>query len=176
MILRKINAAISLLTTLLLMNHAIFNAVWMLSHGSITKHSNGMSFILVPAMAVHAIISIILGVLGHKGATKQKYNSYQKLNKATIIQRVSGILLILFTALHVAGAVGGITPLGVIHAILPPLFFTITLMHVAVSTSKAFITLGIGNATVIKAIDISVKVICGITLIADVTGFYLHLC
>ena len=45
----------------------------------------------------------------------------------------------------------------------------------AVSAAKAFITLGIGNTKTFKAVNIAVKLLCGITLIADVAGFYLYL-
>jgi hypothetical protein len=48
--------------------------------------------------------------------------------------------------------------------------------HIAVSVSKAFITLGIGNAKFIKGVDISTKAICAITLVADIVGFYLYVC
>jgi hypothetical protein len=58
---------------------------------------------------------------------------------------------------------------------LHPLFFAIVLSHVAISTSKAFITLGIGNAKTIKTIDIVLKVICIATFIACTIGFYLCL-
>ena len=47
-------------------------------------------------------------------------------------------------------------------------------MHTAISTSKAFITLGIGSAMFVKTVDIAVKVICGVTLVADIVGFYLY--
>jgi hypothetical protein len=77
--------------------------------------------------------------------------------------------------LHVLGTVGVIQPPQAVHAILPPLFFTVALMHTAVSTSKAFITLGIGNVKTVKVIDITIKVICALTLVADIVGFYLYL-
>ena len=77
-------------------------------------------------------------------------------------------------ALHVLGVVGITNPPQLVHAILPPLFFAFSLMHVAVSVSKAFITLGIGNAKAIKAIDIAVKMLCAVTLVADIVGFYLY--
>lgn len=176
MILRKLNAWISLATTVLLLNHAIFNAAWMLSRGSISKSANSMPWTLFGLMMIHAIISIILAVLGHKGAEKKNTNSYPKMNKATIVQRASGVSLILFTILHISGTAGGMKPPKIIHAILPPLFFAIALMHVAVSGSKAFITLGIGNSKFIKISDIVIKAICVATLIADVIGFYLYLC
>jgi hypothetical protein len=53
-------------------------------------------------------------------------------------------------------------------------FFTVALAHTAVSTGKAFITLGLGSAKFVKAADIAVKVICAATLIASLIGFYLY--
>ena len=171
--LRKINAGLSLLCTILLLDHAIFLAAWMLSRGAIANNATPLPWILVWAMAAHAILSILLGILGHKGAEKRKCNSYPKLNAATLFQRIGGILLLIFTIPHVAGASGAMTPPQLVHAVLPPLFFTLALAHVAVSASKAFITLGIGNARFIKVAGIAFQVLCAVTLIADVVGFYL---
>ena len=176
MILRKINAILSLLTTFMLMDHAIFHAAWMLSGCTIAKDANSMPRILVLLVAIHAIISIVLAILGHKGAEKRKCKGYANMNRVTYIQRASGISLILLTFLHIAGTVGILTPPQLVHAILPPVFFAITLMHAAISTSKAFVTLGIGNAKIIKVFDIAMKCLCVATLIADVVGFYLYVC
>ena len=175
MILRKINAWLSLLTTLLFLDHAIFHAVWMLSRGTIEKSANSMPKILFVVMILHAIISIVLAFLGHKGADKIKCKDYPNMNKPTYIQRCSGVVLIPLTVLHILGTIGVVQPPQIVHAILPPLFFAICLMHVAISTNKAFITFGFGNATFIKIADIVVKLICGATLIADVVGFYIYL-
>ena len=174
MLMRKINAGLSLLTALLLLDHALFNAVWMISHGTIEKSGAFMPWILFGFMLAHAVISIDLAISAHAGIEKRKCKSYPKLNVATIVQRISGVVLIVFTGLHVAGAAGFMQPPRLVHAILPPLFFTIALLHVAVSTSKAFITLGIGSAKFVKVVDIVVKVICVATLIASITGFYLY--
>lgn len=173
--LRKINAGLGLLCTALLMDHAIFHAVWMLSRGSIPKTADNLPFIMFGLMLLHGLISIVLAVLGHKGTEKRKYNGYANMNLPTYIQRASGMALILFTVLHIAGTVGILQPPKIIHAILPPVFFSIALMHTAISTSKALIGLGIGNAKLIKISDIAMKVLCGLTLIADVVGFYLYL-
>ena len=175
MILRKLNAWLSLFTTLLFLDHAIFHAVWMLSKGTIEKSADSMPKILFVVMMIHAVISIVLAFLGHKDADKIKCNSYFDLNRPTYIQRISGIVLIPLTVLHVLGTIGILTPPQVVHAILPPLFFTICLMHVAISTNKAFITLGFGNARFIKIADVVMKLICVVTLVADVIGFYLYL-
>ena len=176
MILRKINAITSLLATVLLLIHAISIAVWLLSNGAIAKAGSYISWILVGLMLTHAFISIDLGISAHSETEKRKCNNYPKLNVPTLYQRISGILLILFTCLHVAGTVGILQPPKAVHAILPPLFFTIALMHAAISTGKAFITLGIGNAKLVKIINVAMMVICVATLVADVVGFYLYLC
>ena len=174
--LRKINAGVSLLTTALLLVHAISISFWMLSRGEIPKPSGLMPWILTGCMALHVFISIdmvVTGIMSEKGSKGKKY---PRLNASTFLQRASGMLLILFTALHIAGATGAMTPPPAVHAVVPVLFFTIAMLHAAVSTGKAFITLGIGDAKVFKAADVAVKVICGVTLVADVIGFYLHVC
>lgn len=174
MLLRKINAVLSLVSTILILVHAIFYSVWMLARGGVAKMGSYLSQTLVVLMLAHAIISILLAFLGHKGAEKRKVKSFPKLNLSTIIQRISGILIILLTSIHILGAVNHFQP-KILHAILHPLFFIIVLAHVAVSTSKAFITLGIGNAKTVKIIDIAIKVICVLTIIACIVGFYLCL-
>ena len=97
------------------------------------------------------------------------------MNASTIVQRISGILLLFFSGLHVAGAISYIQPPPVVHAIVPLVFFTLAMVHVVNSTSRAFITLGIGTAKFIKTVDIAIKVICAVTLIADIAGFCLYL-
>ena len=138
------------------------------------KGGSFISWILFGLMLAHAVISIDLAVSAHLETETRKGKSYPKLNVSTIVQRISGIVLIVLAGLHVAGAAGYMTTPPIVHAIVPAVFFTIALMHVAVSTSKAFITLGIGNAKFVKIVDLVMKVICGATLIAALTGFYLY--
>ena len=166
MILRKINAAFSLFTTALLMDHAIFLSVWMLSRCSIEKSAN--------LMVVHAILSIILFIKNRKGAEKNRYKNYSKLNKETYVQRITGMLIILLLGLHIAGAANHFQP-KILHAILHPLFFAVALAHSALSVDKAFVTLGIGTARFIRTVNIAMKVICCATLVAGVIGFYICL-
>lgn len=173
MLLRKINAILGLLTAIFLLDHAIFNSVRMLSKGSVEQNAPYGPWILAGLMAAHAFISIILAVSGHMEGEQGKYKQYPKMNRATILQRISGVLLIIFTILHITGTTGVMTPPHIIHTIVPPVFFAVALMHTAISADKAFITLGIGNAKFIKAVSVIIKVICVITLVAGVIGFYL---
>ena len=175
MLLRKINAILSLLTTLFLLNHAIFSSVRMLSKGSVEQSAPFAPWILTGLMAAHAFISIMLAFSAIFEGEKCKCKSYPKMNRSTIIQRVSGILLMVFTALHITGTTGVFNPPHIVHAIVHPLFFAIALMHTAVSVDKAFITLGIGNAKFVKAVSIVTKLICAAILIAAVAGLYVYI-
>lgn len=174
MLQRKMNAIISLLATLFLLIHAIGVAIWMLSKGSIPQFMPFASWILAGLMVAHAFIGIDLLISDRLRGETRKYKHYPKQNGTTVFQRVSGILLVLFTALHIAGTAGPLQPPLIIHTIVPPLFFTIALAHTAVSVDKAFITLGIGEAKFVKAVSVVTKVICAATLVASVIGFYLY--
>jgi hypothetical protein len=173
---RKINAVVSLLTTVMLLIHAIVLSVCMLTGCSIPQSAGMIAWILLGLVLTHALISIDLALSAHAETETRKGKSYPKMNGATIFQRVSGILLIVFAALHVAGASGAMQPPHIVHTILSPLFFLIALAHTAISTEKAFITLGIGNVRFVKVAGIVIKVICAATLIAAITGlcFYVR--
>ena len=175
--LRKLNAALSLVTTVLLLAHAISVAIWMFSRGKIIPiGGHALPQVLIKVTIAHALVSILLMILAHKDNKKKKGKVYPKLNKPTMVQRISGVLMILFTPLHVLGAFNIIQTPPVVHAIFPPLFFLLVLAHIAVSASKAFITLGIGNAKFVKCADVVIKLICAVTLAADIIGFYLYVC
>lgn len=176
MILRKINAVLSLITAFLLLDHAIFFSIWMLSRGRMAASATNMPWILVGLTAIHAVLSIVILIVNRKGGDKQeqKQKNYFKLNISTYIQRITGMLMIILLALHIIGSANYFQP-KILHAIFQPLFFIISLAHVSVSTGKALITLGIGNAKAVKIVDITVSIICAITLVASIIGFYLCL-
>jgi hypothetical protein len=134
-----------------------------------------MAFLLTAVMAIHAVLSIIPAFLAKKDKPEYKVKEYPKMNIPTMVQRISGILMIPFTALHILGATGITKTPDIVHAIIPPIFFLFVLAHVAVSTSKAFITLGIGNYKFVNIADKVIKLICILTLILDVFGFYIYI-
>ena len=171
MILRKINAGLSLVTTVLFLNHAISLSIWMLYRCSIKKSAANMPIALMVVTTLHAVLSILLVILGRKGAEKRKCKSYPKMNSSNIMQRVTGIGMLLLLGLHIAGAANHFQP-KILHTIMHPLFFGVCSMHIAVSVSKAMITLGIGNAKTVKIVDIIMKILCAVTWIASVIGFY----
>ena len=174
--LRKINAVFGLLATVLLLGHSISLAVWMLSQGAVPKAPEAMPRALTFVFVIHIILSIVLIISTNKGRKKSSGKHYFKLNRATLFQRISGILLIIFTPPHILGATGVIQPAPLVHATLPVMFFCLSMAHAAVSADKALITLGIGHATFVKRAGIAIKVICATTLVADIIGFYLYVC
>ena len=174
MLLRKINAGLSLITTILLVDHAMFLSVWMLARCSFDVSNEEMPYVLAGLAAIHALLSIILAIRGHKGAKKEKVKSYPKMNIPTMVQRITGILMILMLGLHIAGAKNHYKP-KMLHAVFHPVFFAVALAHAAVSVSKAMITLGIGNAKTVKIVNVVMRTLCVVTFVACVIGFYLCL-
>ena len=172
--LRKMNAVLSLIVTVLLMEHAIFYSVWMLTRGGIAKTGGPTPLLLVVLMVLHAVLSLLMAVLAHKGTEKHTHKTYVKLNVKTMIQRMSGLAMLLLLALHIIGANNHFQP-KFFHAVAHPLFFAAVLAHTAVSGSKAFITLGVGNVSFVKILDKLLAVVCGVTFLAGVVGFYLCL-
>lgn len=171
--LRKINAVLALATTVLLLMHAISVAVWMFSRGKIIPiGGHTLPKVLIWVAVSHTVLCLLFMVFANIDKKIKKGRTYAKLNVPTMVQRISGVLLIIFTWLHIAGAKGIIPIPDVIYAILSPLFFLLVMAHIAVSGSKAFISLGIGNAKFIKIIDICIKAICIVTALADIIGFY----
>ena len=100
MLLRKINAVISLLIAILLLVHAISISVWALSKGSVPEPSGFMPWVLTGLVVIHAFISIDIAISGLMSGEGRKCKKYHKLNASTVFQRVSGVLMILFIGLQ----------------------------------------------------------------------------
>ncbi|MBR4305010.1 MAG: hypothetical protein IKT81_06735 [Clostridia bacterium] len=175
MLKRKISAVLSLVVTLLILGHSIVLGACMLSNGRIPAPPDAISFIMAGFMVVHAILSISI-LISNRKEGENKVNNYAKNNVQTIVQRVTGIAMLPLAVPHVLGTLGLIKPSQIVHAILPPVFFAVVMAHVAISFSKAFVTLGIGNAKFFKTADITMKILCAATLIVDIVGFYLFVC
>ena len=172
--LRKANAIISLITTALLLDHAIYYSIWMLSRGTISRPVEISPFILVGLIALHAVQSIAMAILGHKGAEKVPVKGYTKLNLPTVLQRATGIVMLILIAVHIAGASNYFQPKA-LHAVVHPLFFAVVLTHTSISVIKALITLGIGSKKVLKCIGIVLLILCGTIMIASCIGFQMCL-
>ena len=87
MLLRKINAVVSLLITVFLLVHAIYLAVWMLSQGRIDENAiDVVPWVLTGLTLIHAFISIdvvVSGLMSEENTRKGRM--YPKMNIATLI-------------------------------------------------------------------------------------------
>ena len=81
------------------------------------------------------------------------------------------MLIIILTIVHIIGVENHLNP-RILHIIIHPLFFLVAYAHMAISTSKAFITLGFGNAKTIKVVDIIMIIIGVILFIISTVGLY----
>lgn len=172
--LKKINAGVGLGATVLLMIHAIYCSVWMLSRCSIAKYADAFPRVLSAVMAVHVILSAVIMLTCRRGKRGEKDKKYLRLNIETYIQRGTGILMLLMLGLHIAGSFNHFQP-KLLHAALHPVFFAVSLLHVSVSAGRALITLGVGGAKTVRAVNIAMHILCGATFVAGAIGFYLCL-
>ena len=169
---RKVNAALSLVCTFLILVHGAYDAVWMMLRGLVPNLPKPIAFVLMGFVIVHTILSIVTAILGSGGKSEIKGTMYAKENIKTLVQRIFGGLMLLLLAPHILGMGNRLAP-KVLHSIIHPIFFLAVYGHTAISSSKAFITLGIGNAKTIKAIDIVASILCVTIFIASIVGLYL---
>ena len=169
---RKINAVISLICSILILIHGTYDSIWMICRGKLSTLTIPVSFILVIFLVIHIVLSISTAILASGPNKKEKTKMYKKENIKTLIQRFSGILMILLLVPHIIGMNKFLNP-KVLHSIIHPLYFLVVYGHTAISFSKAFITLGIGNAKFIKIVDRVIAILCMFIFIASIIGVYL---
>lgn len=171
---RRANAVLSLICVSLIFIHGLYDAIWMCLRGKLSVLPKQLAYTLMGLVVIHGVLSVVIAILVKKGNNNKDEKVYQGLNIRTIIQRSFGMMMLLLIPFHVFGMNNHLNfPL--LHAILHPLFFLVVFIHTAFSCSKAFITLGIGNAKFIKIVDIITYILCGLMFIISIIGLYLVL-
>ena len=145
--LKKVNAILSILSAVTLLIHVGYNtyAYFTQYYNSTLKILTAIPFIVV--VCLHAVCGICTVFLHDDGTL---LDTYKKHNKITLIQRISAALIFPLLLLHLraytfldqcASAQNWFLFGAVIFSQIA--FFAVIFMHVGVSFSKAFITLGI---------------------------------
>lgn len=165
---KKLNAVISLLLFVVLVGH-MFNMSSLLlqavaaeleggatasaSEAAYSPSFNPMSFVLFVLFITHAILSIVI-LRKYNDAGKIRHPS---LNIRTIIQRASGILmLVTLIPFHIKNNFK-------VTLISSVLFYGFIFIHCAISISKALITLGvIKNSKSEKIFNIIMSIACAV--------------
>ena len=168
---RKINAGVSLLCTLLIVAHAVCDTIWMFCH-KLPTFPKVLSHVLVGLVALHAILSIVTAILGSGKKTNKQEKFYKKENIKTLLQRMTGMLMVVLLFAHIFGMKKWLVP-HLLHTIIHPIFFLVVYVHTAISCSKACITLGIGNAKTIRIIDVVISIFFALLFVVSVVGLCL---
>ncbi len=171
--LKKINAFFALLSLLGLLIHVGYSIFAYLTfyYNPSLKKLTAIPFILFTC--VHAVCGMCAVFLQGDGT---RLDIYRKQNMGTVIQRVSAALIFPLLILHINiygflknAAADGKWFFFILLILLQILFFAVVFSHIAVSFSKAFITLGILNNRIIqKKFDRIVFVLCAALWILSV--------
>lgn len=164
--LKKINAGLSLFTVIVLVAHMCIAMQAM--NGNIIPVTGIMPIAIMILMIIHALLSMAIMFFAHDGH-KVKYPSK---NISTIIQRSTGVLMMIplflthtryFSAYHLNKNV---------FFILESLFFILVFTHIAISAPKACITLGIlKNEKAVKICSI-ISIVVSVALVIVSIGAY----
>ena len=172
--LKKVNAVLALLSTLALFLHMGYNAWSYLTFYYNPTLKNLTSWPLMVLTCAHAVCGMCTVFLMGDGT---RMGAYGKLNKKTVIQRVTAALIFPLLIVHMntfnllqSSAVNGQWWLFAVLILVQLAFYAVITMHTAVSFSKALITLGmLGDINKQKAIDRVFGIIC--TALLLVTSF-----
>ncbi len=158
MALKKVNAALALLTIAGMLTHVIYNiyAYMTFFYDPLLKQLTAYPFLI--CVCLHALLGIFIVVTQGDG-TGIKY--YKKQNLSTIIQRISAALMLLLLIVHIRmfdlmgyAAGQGKWWLWWLLVFGEALFFAAVIAHISVSFSKALITMGwLDSMEIKKRID-----------------------
>lgn len=161
---KKINSVLTIITTLILIDHLGAMSMFLLTGSMNPMVTKIVAHALCGVVTLHAILSIISVFFMNSGTGIGKYKSQ---NKNTIIQRATSIVIAIMVHPHLK-AFGFIiakqplpVPAKVGLIVTQIIFFGAILLHLAVSFSKALITLGlIRNEKAEKRVNLIMNIIC----------------
>lgn len=169
MTLKKCNAILALLSVPAFLIHVGYNVFAYIAFFYMPALSILTAIPFTVLVCAHAICGMCTVFLMGDGTNPVLY---PRQNAGTIIQRVSAALIFPLLIIHInshsllSTAVTGYRGLFFTVIVLQILFFAVTASHVAVSFSKAFVTLGIlGDKHKKKIMDIITVIVCAVSFI-----------
>ena len=163
--LKKFNAVIALLSSIALLVHIGYNSYAYLTmyYNPDMKTLTATPFII--CTMIHAVCGMCIVFLQNDGTN---LSIYKEQNKKTIIQRVSAALIfpLLIVHLKTFNLLSSLSSEGkwlpfVLIVVLQICFYADVIVHMALSFSKALITLGfIQNRDKLKILDKAVFILC----------------
>lgn len=147
MIIKRFNAVLSLITILLLLTHIGYTSFAYLTMYYNPLMTKVFSIPFMVSVCIHGVLGMSQVFMNSDGTA---LGSYPKLNRATLMQRLSAALIFPLVFVHVntfgymqANAESG--TIGVIILLMATeiLLFAAALCHASISFSRALITLGL---------------------------------
>ena len=154
--LKKINAALGLLSILCMILHIGYSSFAYLTmyYNPTLKQVFSIPFIVL--VCLHAICGMATLFMHKDGSSAEMY---PKRNARTILQRVSAALIFPLLILHLytfslmkASVESGMMVFAILLMIAELLFFGVVITHVVVSFSNGFVTLGLLSSMKVKRI------------------------
>ena len=164
--LKKANAVLAILSELALLIHIGYTVFAYLTfyYNPMLKTLTALPFIVLACL--HAVCGMCAVFIMGDGT---RMNEYPGLNKGLLVQRISAALIFPLLLLHLrtydllkSSSENSNWVLFAFMLLAQTAFYGVTLLHIAASFSKAFITLGLlGDRKKQKRIDRAAWVVCG---------------
>ena len=171
--LKKINAALGLLSILAMLLHIGYTVFAYLAfyYNPMLKLLTAIPFMVL--VCLHAVCGMLTVFLQADGT---RLDLYPKQNLRTILQRVSASLILPLLILHINtyGLLASTAEAGrwlwfALLMLSQPLFYGVALIHVAVSVTRGLITLGLlTSSDRQKRIDRVVYILCGLAFAVSI--------
>ncbi len=169
--LKKINAILGLLLMAACLTHIVLEMYHVLSGGEPQAYLKVTARICGMIAILHVLISIGMIFFIHD---KKGLGAYPRKNMETLIQRISGLLMIVLLPFHIrisqiisADQERG-TGVFILCIAVMVLFYLTVFLHIAVSFTRALITLGVITSRRKKdQLDMTVRVIMGLGFLAS---------
>lgn len=170
---KRICSLCGVLCTILFMVHGIYAGILMISHAAPAKILLVLGRGVLTVLAVHALLGFPF-VLYRMAAGKKLYI---RENRSTLLQLVSGVLLLVFAAVHTNYLIRRPTVPALIFILIMLAFFGV---HLFLGLPKACVTLGLlrkeKDMTAAKRISFFIAVLSTVFFMAAFCCYFLQIC
>ena len=156
MVLKKVNAIIALIVSLVMMIHNTMN-MQMVRLGRVEDSPKMIARALIFFFIIHAFVSIFIIIFKNDG----KETKYTNISSGWLVQRITGIALLPIVIIHGFLNVGDFG-LQVIHIIIiQVVIMLLSYIHIPIAVPNALVTLGfIDNIKTHKVVRLALWVVC----------------
>ena len=166
---KKLNAVLGWLAIVALLGHLVTMTYSLCTGWYDFALCKGLSYATAITVGGHVVLAMIVVMFLHDGTD---FGRYKRLNKRTIIQRATGIVILVLLVAHVRsfGFIVAGQPLDVptkaFIIVTEVLFFAAISGHLATSFSKSLITWGlIREESTERRIDFISEIVCAILFV-----------